>query len=393
MNATCNVAVVGCGYWGPNLVRNFNSAPDCQVTMLCDANPSRLAHMKGLWPQVTTTSDFNDVTGNPDIHAVAIVTPVQAHFALAKKALSAGKHTFIEKPMAASSAECRTLIGLAQKKGLTLMVGHTFLYSSPVRAIKEIVDSGELGTLLYVTSRRLNLGLFQKDINVTWDLAPHDISIIIHVVGEDPEFVACQGKAGIARGIEDVTNMTLSFPSGVLAMVQSSWLDPNKTREMTFVGTRKMLVYDDIAPVEKIKIYDKHVEVPPHYDTYADFQYSYHYGDMHCPYIREQEPLKIECQHFVECLREGKTPLSDGANGLAVVRVLEASTASLRNGGGKVATNGRRAVWAMKPAAAVPMRPEPVNGSSIAHVAHAALQSQGAPAAAPVASDTGRHIA
>ena len=221
------------------------------------------------------------------------------------RALEAGKHTFIEKPMAASVTECKALVSTARERGLTLMVGHTFLYSSPVRMIKEIIDSGELGELLYVSSRRLNLGLFQKDINVAWDLAPHDISIILHVLGQAPSTVACQGKAGIAKGLEHVTNMTLNFANGVFAMVQSSWLDPNKVRETTFVGTRKMLVYDDIEPMEKIKIYDKRVEAPPHYDTFAEFQYSYHYGDLHVPYIKQVEPLRVECQHFVDSIRQG----------------------------------------------------------------------------------------
>jgi predicted dehydrogenase len=349
MNATCNIAIIGCGYWGPNLVRNFSTATGGSVVLLCDSREDRLAHLKSLYPHVGTTTNLDDVLKNPDIDAVAIATPVGTHFTLAQKTLSADKHTFIEKPMASSAEQCRELVALAEKKELALMVGHTFLYSSPVRAIKELVASGELGELLYVSSRRLNLGLFQKDINVTWDLAPHDISIILHVVGDVPSYVACQGKADIAKGLEDVTNMSLGFTNGVLAMVQSSWLDPNKTREMTFVGNRKMLVYDDLQPVEKIKIYDKRVEVPPHYDSFAEFQYSYHYGDMLCPYIREVEPLKVECQHFVDCARNGTTPLSDGRNGLQVVCVLEAATKSLRNGGGKVPLNGKDTEWFFSP--------------------------------------------
>jgi predicted dehydrogenase len=331
------VAVAGCGYWGPNLVRNFSALPNCAVQLVCDADPARLAHMKAIYPSTETTLSYNYLVAEPEIDAVAIATPVYAHFAMAKEALSAGKHVFLEKPMAASVAECEELVDLAAKKGLVLMVGHTFLYSGPVRAIKEIVQSGELGRILYVSSRRLNLGLFQKDINVAWDLAPHDIAIILYILGQTPVSVSCQGKAHYTEGIEDVTTMTLSFEDGTFVMIQSSWLDPNKIREITVVGSNKMLVYDDIEPIEKVKIYDKRVELPPHYDTFDEFHYSYHYGDIHCPYIKQTEPLRVECQHFVDCILDGETPLSDGCNGLEVVRVLEASSRSLRDNGNQVA--------------------------------------------------------
>ncbi len=329
-----NMAVIGCGYWGPNLVRNFSALPDCKVKTVCDADPSRLSHMKHLYPHVSTCNDPASVINDPSIDAVAIATPVRTHYNLAEKVLQAGKHALIEKPMAASVQECNGLVSLADKLKLTLMVGHTFLYSPQVHAIKDIVDSGELGKILYVSSRRLNLGLFQKDINVAWDLAPHDIAIVLYVLGEMPQCVSCQGKAHITDGIEDVTNMTLHFPSGVFAMIQSSWLDPSKTREVTFVGTKKMLVYDDIEQTEKIKVYDKRVEVPPHYDTFEQFKYSYHYGDVYSPHIKQAEPLRTECQHFVECIQQGIRPLSDGHNGLMVVRVLEAASNSLKNSGG-----------------------------------------------------------
>jgi len=316
------------------LVRNFSSLPECHVRAVCDADSERLAHVKHLYPQVNIFEDPASVIDDPAIDAVAIATPVRTHFGLADKALQVGKHVLIEKPMAASVSECNGLIGLAEQHNLTLMVGHTFLYSPQVRVIKDIVDSGELGKILYVSSRRLNLGLFQKDINVAWDLAPHDISIILHVLGEHPERVSCQGRAHITEGVEDVTNMTLHFPSGVFAMIQSSWLDPSKTREVTFVGTKKMLVYDDIEQNEKIKVYDKRVEVPPHYDTFEQFRYSYHYGDVYSPHIKQVEPLRTECQHFVECIQHKVKPLSDGQNGLMVVKVLEAASRSLKNSGG-----------------------------------------------------------
>ncbi|MCK4814648.1 Gfo/Idh/MocA family oxidoreductase, partial [bacterium] len=248
-----NIAIVGCGYWGPNLLRNFNSLADCNVKYVCDVDRDRLSHMKSLYPKTETTTDFNQVITDPDIDAVAIATPVRFHFEMARQCLQAGKHAFIEKPMASSVAECKELIEIAGSKGLTIMVGHTFVYSPPVVKTKEIVRSGDLGEILYISARRLNLGLFQNDINVAWDLAPHDISIILYILEDFPVSVNCQGKAHVNPNIEDVTNMTLNFSNGGFATIQSSWLDPNKVREITFVGSKKMLVYDDTEPNEKIK--------------------------------------------------------------------------------------------------------------------------------------------
>jgi predicted dehydrogenase len=336
MSKINNIAVIGCGYWGPNLIRNFRSLSDCNLISVCDIKQDRLSHMRNVYGGIRVTSDYREVIEAPEIHAVAIATPVHSHFDLAREALLAGKHTFIEKPMASSSAECRELVGLAEKNNLTLMVGHTFIYSTPVRKIKQIVDDGDIGELLYVTSQRLNLGLFQKDINVAWDLAPHDVSIILFVMGHAPSSVNCQGKAHMRSGMEGVTNMSLNFSNGGFATVQSSWLDPNKVRRMTFVGSKRMILYDDNEPLEKIKIYDKRVEIPPHYDTFAEFQYSYHYGDMYAPYLNQVEPLRVQCQHFLDCIRNGEKPLSSGPEGLQVVQVLEAASESLRKGGAKV---------------------------------------------------------
>jgi predicted dehydrogenase len=251
--------------------------------------------------------------------------------------------------MAASAAECEELIELAQKNGLVLMIGHTYLYSAPVRKIKEIIGWGDIGKLQYISSRRLNLGLFQKDINVAWDLAPHDISIVLYIVGETPVSVHCWGNAHITPQVEDVSCLCINFHSERFAMIQSSWLDPRKVRDMTIVGTKRMIVYDDVEPLEKLRIYDSRVEVPPHYDTFAEFQYSYHYGDSYIPYFKQEEPLKVECQHFLECIREGRTPLTSGQQGLEVVRVLEAASASLRQKGA--------AVSFVKPAEARQSRP------------------------------------
>lgn len=330
------IAVIGCGYWGPNLVRNFNSLSECQVKFVCDTDKQRLAHIESLYPSIKTTTDFDLVVNDSEIDAIAIATPVMFHFEMAKKSLQAGKHTFIEKPLASSTAKCRELIEISKANDLTILVGHTFVYSPPVRKVKEMVSRGALGEIQYISARRLNLGLFQTDINVTWDLAPHDISIILYVLGTYPTSVNCQGKAHVNPDIEDITTLTLNFDNDCLATIQSSWLDPNKIREMTFVGSRRMLVYDDVEPNEKIKIYDKRVETPPYYDTFAEFHYSYHYGDMYSPYLKQYEPLKMECQHFLDCIKNGKKPESCGYEGLKVVEILETASESLKRDGARV---------------------------------------------------------
>jgi predicted dehydrogenase len=336
MNKPIVVGVVGCGYWGPNLVRNFKSLPDCELRAMCDLSEARLNHMGSLYPDVQGTTDFCHMLNGVGVDAVVVAAPVKHHFPLAKAALLAGKHTLIEKPMAASSAECEELIEIAKMKGLVLMVGHTFLYSAAVRKIAEIAQAGDLGEIRYINSRRLNLGLFQKDINVAWDLAPHDISIILHILEEFPLAVNCQGNAHVTPGIEDVTNISLSFRHKRFATIQSSWLEPRKVREMTIVGTRRMIVYDDVQTNEKIRIYDTRVERPPHHDTFAEFHYSYHYGDMYIPYLKQEEPLRGECQHFLECIERGAEPLTGGHKGLELVKILEAASASLKQQGAPV---------------------------------------------------------
>jgi predicted dehydrogenase len=331
------VGVVGCGYWGPNLVRNFKGLPNCNLKAMCDVSETRLKHLRSLYSDVEGVSNFEHLLNGVGIDAVVVATPVKDHYALAKASLLAGKHTLIEKPMASSSAECEELIEIAERNGLVLMVGHTFLYSAPVRKIVEIVQAGDIGEIRYINSRRLNLGLYQNDINVAWDLAPHDISIILHILGEFPLVVNCQGNAHLTPGIEDVTNISLAFRHKRFASIQSSWLEPRKIREMTIVGTRRMIVYDDLETNEKIRIYDVRVERPAHYDTFADFHYSYHYGDSYIPYIKQEEPLRAECQHFLDCIEKGSTPLTSGREGLELVRVLEAASKSLRSDGAPVA--------------------------------------------------------
>ncbi|HKB90662.1 MAG TPA: Gfo/Idh/MocA family oxidoreductase [Opitutaceae bacterium] len=336
MKKRFNVGVVGCGYWGPNLVRNFRSISDCRLKVICDLNEDRLRHIRSLYPEVEAEMDMSRLLNNPDIDAIVVATSVRMHFPMAKACLLAGKHVLIEKPMAASAAECEELIAIAQRQGLVLMVGHTFLYSAEVRKIKEIVDNHDIGELRYISCRRLNLGLFQKDINVAWDLAPHDISIILYIMQEMPQSLNCRGGAHITNGIEDVTSMSLNFTKERSAIIHSSWHDPRKVREMTIVGSKRMIVYDDIPSYEKIKIYDVRIETPPHYDTFAEFRYAYHYGDTYSPYIKQDEPLKAECQHFIDCIKDDLVPLTNGQSGLDVVRILEASSASLKNHGAPV---------------------------------------------------------
>jgi predicted dehydrogenase len=303
---------------------------------MCDVSEQRLTHLRSLYPEVEGETDYNHMLNGIGLDAVVIATAVKSHYSMAKASLLSGKHTFIEKPMASSSEECQDLIEIARKKGLVLMTGHTFLYSPAVRKIKEIIKCGDIGEIRYICARRLNLGLFQKDINVAWDLAPHDISIILHIMEERPTVVNCQGSAHITPGVEDVTTMWLGFPRERSAIVHSSWLDPRKIREMTIVGSKRMIVYDDVSPLEKIRIFDTRVERPPHYDTFAEFHYAYHYGDVYVPYIKQEEPLKNECQHFLDCIRHGTHPLTAGKDGLELVRILEASTESLKKGGAPV---------------------------------------------------------
>lgn len=342
MKKSISIGVIGCGYWGPNLVRNFKALGDCHVRAMCDTNLSRLQHLKNLHPDVEGATDYEHLLNGMGLDAVAIATPVNSHHALAKASLLAGKHTFIEKPMAASAAECEELIEIAKRQGLVLMIGHTFLYSAAVRKIVEIVRAGDIGDIRYINSRRLNLGLFQKDINVAWDLAPHDIAIIQHILGESPIEVNCQGNAHVTPGVEDVTNMSLTFRNQRFATIQSSWLEPRKVREMTIVGTRRMIVYDDLPASEKIRVYDVRVERPPHYDTFAEFHYSYHYGDSYIPHIKNEEPLKAMSQHFLDCIRNGSKPLTDGEAGLDMVRILEASSASLKAHGAPISLTTSR---------------------------------------------------
>ncbi len=331
------IGVVGLGYWGPNWVRNLHQLGCACRVVACDLDQKRREHVMGLYSGVEGSSQFDELLEDPDIDGVVIATPVSTHFPMAKKALLAGKSALVEKPLAMSAAQAAELIKIAREQGRTLMVGHTFEYSAPVLKVRELIDSGELGEIFYISSIRANLGLFQHDVNVAWDLATHDISIILMLMGgRVPEAVSCQGQSHYKRGVEDVALLSLHFARNVIAFIHVSWLDPNKIRRTTIVGSRKMLVYDDTAPQEKIRIYDKGVDVHPYYDTFGEFQFSYRYGDIMIPRIDETEPLKAECEHFVDSILNGRAPRTDGLSGLRVVSVLEAANLSLKKGGATV---------------------------------------------------------
>jgi predicted dehydrogenase len=329
------VGVIGCGYWGPKLARNFHELPEAELVAVADRSDERRAHMAAQYPGVQVVPD-HEVLLAMDVDAVAIATPVSTHHTLGLAALSAGKHVLVEKPLAHSVAAADELAAAAAEAGLTLMVGHTFEYNPAVEMLRSLVRQGELGRLYYIDSTRVNLGIFQPDINVLWDLAPHDLSILMYVLGEAPVSVRAHGASYVQPGIADVAWLTVDFPGGVAAHIHVSWLDPCKIRRVTVVGDRKMAVYDDLAPLDKITVYDRGVDVPPYTDSFGEFQLSYRYGDVHAPRIEWVEPLKAECAHFVHCAQTGERPRSDGVAGRRVVAVLEAADRSLAADGARV---------------------------------------------------------
>jgi predicted dehydrogenase len=330
------VGIIGLGYWGPNLVRTFDNINGVQVAAICDVDLKRLGQVTSRFRHIRGTDDATEILLDKTIDAVVIVTPTRTHYTLARQALECGKHVFVEKPLATSAEECETLIDLAQKKGTVLFVGHVFLYNAAVIKLKEMIDSKALGRVCYISSDRLNLGPVRKDVNALWDLATHDISIILHLMESAPVSVNAHGLAHLNKRIHDVCTLNIDFANSSMATIRVSWLDPNKIRRMTVVGDQKMAVYDDIDPLEKIKIYDKGIDKEQYTDTFGDFQINYRYGDTHSPRIVEAEPLKAECEHFIECIVRDLKPKTDGQNGLEVVRVLTAADLSLRHGGSKV---------------------------------------------------------
>ncbi|MFC1922191.1 Gfo/Idh/MocA family protein [Chloroflexota bacterium] len=326
------VGVIGAGYWGPNLIRNFYEIPETELKVVCDLNQERLDHINGLYPDVHTTQDIAELLES-DVEAVTIATPVSSHYSLAMQCLHAGKHILIEKPMTKSSSEAREILQTSKAVDKVVMTGFTFLFNPAVSALKEIIESGEIGDVYYINGTRVNLGLYQPDVNVIWDLAPHDISLLQYILGMDPESVSSRGGMFVKPGVCDVAYLTLHFPNSVLADLRVSWLDPCKIRRITIVGSKKMVVYDDIEPENKIIIYDKGVEIQPYTDTFEDFHLAYRYGDE-SPYpLKWEEPLKMECLHFVDSIRNKTSNYSDGVAGLKVVQVLEAAQNSMLNGG------------------------------------------------------------
>jgi predicted dehydrogenase len=322
------LGVIGYGYWGPNVVRNFAAQPDCQVAGICDKNPKARAQVASRYSSARVTADPAELIESPEIDAVAIVTPVSTHYELARKALLNGKHVFVEKPLTATSAQAEELIELADRQNLQIMVDHTFLFTGAVRKIKELVDGGTLGPLYYYDSTRVNLGLFQHDVNVIWDLAPHDLSIVDHLIGLQPDLVVATGGAHL-NCHADMAYITLYFPNNIVAHINVNWLSPVKVRTTLIGGQRKMLVWNDLEPAEKIKVYDKGVEVGTEQGVYQ-LLVSYRSGDMWAPRIEEVEALQLEARYFLDCIASGEKPVNDGRAGLRVVRVLEAADESLK---------------------------------------------------------------
>ena len=338
-----NIGVIGCGYWGPNLVRNFNHIKECNVLWCADLSEDRLQHIKELNPSIKATKNYMDIIKDKNVDAVAIATPVSTHFELAKTALQNNKHVLVEKPLADNSKYAKELIKIAEKSKKILMVDHTFEYTSAIRKIKEILETGELGKLFTIDMIRVNLGLFQRDINVVWDLAPHDISILLFLLGRIPESVKAEGMDYILKDIEDDVHITLKFPDKITAHMHVSWLDPLKIRKVTIVGNKKMLVYDDTEQTEKIKIFDKGVTLEKnklpkdeYYATWKEFKLVYRRGETKAPVLDNKEPLNAMCKHFIECIKNNKKPLSNGISGLRVVQVIEAIQKSLKNRGKEV---------------------------------------------------------
>jgi predicted dehydrogenase len=326
------IAIVGLGYWGPNLIRNFLSVEHIDTVIGCDKDRTRLDKIKRRFPEIETTDSYDDILRRDDVEMVAIATPVSSHYPLAKKALDAGKHCFIEKPMTGTVEEAEDLIECAEKRGLKLMVDHTFIYTGAVRKMKELITAGTLGDLYYFDSVRVNLGLFQHDVNVVWDLAPHDLSIMDYLIDKRPVSVSAVGSCHVGNGLENIAYLTVNFDNDIIAHFHVNWLAPVKIRKTLIGGTKSMIVYDDMEMSEKVKVYDKGIEVKTQEGIYETLV-QYRTGDMSAPKLDQTEALTLEAQHFVDCVLNGKTPITDGISGLNVVRILEASEKSIKQQG------------------------------------------------------------
>lgn len=331
-----NIACVGTGYWGKNLVRNFYNLHGCRLKVCCDLDRNLLKTISVQYPGIEVTEEFGRVLEDPAIDAVVLATPATTHYTMARQALKAGKHIYVEKPLTLCEKDAADLCRIAESSGLVLMVGHLLEYHPAILKLKQLVDDGILGEIYYLYAQRMNLGVIRQDENVLWSSAPHDVSIILYLLDQGPSAVSAQGEAYLQAGIEDVVFCTLYFSNRTMAHIQASWLDPHKVRKMTVVGSKKMAVFDDVEATEKIRIYDKGVDRTG-YDSYGD-ALTLRLGDITIPKIDMTEPLKIECQHFLECIRDGRIPRSSGRDGLRVVSVLEAAQRSLRNNGALVCT-------------------------------------------------------
>jgi predicted dehydrogenase len=315
------VALTGMGYWGPNLARVLNQSPQCDFVAACDCNPRNLEKITRQYPSLRPYLNFDDLLTS-DVDAIMIATPISTHYELAKRALLAGKHVFVEKPLAHTSALARELVQIAADRKRTLFTGHTFIYSPPVIKVKGLIDSGHLGDVFYISLSRVNLGLYQKDVDVVWDLAVHDISILLYWLGESPVKGASFGRACVQQDKRDVAFLWLEFPSGIVASNEVSWLSPQKMRRTCVVGSKRMVVYDDMDPAEKVKIYDRGVDFTQP-QTFGEFQLTYRMGDMNAPYLGNAEPLLKEVEHFIHCLETGETAITSGEFGVRVVEALE----------------------------------------------------------------------
>lgn len=341
------IGVIGYGYWGPNIVRNLQKVQGARVDIICDKSPEMLRRVRQAHPETTVTTDANDILCSPKIDAVAVITPVWTHFQLAKTALENGKHVFVEKPFTSDSAQAEELIELAETKGLVIMVDHTFLFTGAVKKIRQLIDEQVLGPLYYYDSTRVNLGLFQHDVNVIWDLAPHDLSIMDYLLGGKAEAVSATGQRHL-NGHEDIAFMTVYFPNNVIAHINVNWLSPVKVRTTLIGGEKKMLVWNDLAADEKIKIYDKGVEIKTREGVYEALV-SYRSGDMWSPQLEQTEALRLELDYFVECISESnRQPINDGHAGLRIVKMLEAANHSIKKRGEIVRLSD--ALWPMSSA-------------------------------------------
>jgi predicted dehydrogenase len=338
MSRTLRVAVIGCGYWGPNLIRNFARCPSADLVAVCDMDEARLRETTAAYGSVATLTDTDELFGRSDIDAVAIATPVATHANLAVAALRAGKHVLVEKPLAGSVRDAETMVAVAREKGLTLMVDHTFVHSPPVQKIKQLIDAGELGEIYYVDSVRINLGLFQHDVNVVWDLAPHDLSILDYLVGQLPKSLSAFGTchANDRDEIEDVAHLNLDFGQGLMGSFHVNWLSPVKIRHFMVGGSRKSIVYNDLEPTEKIKVYDRGVEIERTPEQRRGVLIGYRTGDVWSPHFDQTEPLQNMVTHFANCIAKCETPITDGEAGLRVVRILEAAQRSIKAQGGRI---------------------------------------------------------